>query len=153
MLCHHWQGLIQSVFELHDGSGVAVTVGKYVTPNHKDINGNGIEPDFKNFPGRVNCPPKEWQESGQPHLTRMPPYCSMEWCHWTSLTMLHTSSRITRVSTGAVGLLSAALPSLEFLDARSLDCHSISWKLRAWKWIKISLATHEFIRDLEHCSV
>ncbi|PON41740.1 C-terminal-processing peptidase S41A [Parasponia andersonii] len=44
------KGLIQSVFELHDGSGVVVTVGKYVTPNHKDINGNGIEPDYQNFP-------------------------------------------------------------------------------------------------------
>lgn len=45
------QGLIQSVFELDDGSGVVVTVGKYVTPNHKDINGNGIEPDYRNLPG------------------------------------------------------------------------------------------------------
>ncbi|KAG2684812.1 hypothetical protein I3843_10G089200 [Carya illinoinensis] len=44
------KGLIQSVFELHDGSGVVVTVGKYVTPNHRDINGNGIEPDYRNFP-------------------------------------------------------------------------------------------------------
>ncbi|XP_057463539.1 carboxyl-terminal-processing peptidase 1, chloroplastic isoform X2 [Actinidia eriantha] len=44
------KGLIQSVFELHDESGVVVTVGKYVTPNHMDINGNGIEPDFQNFP-------------------------------------------------------------------------------------------------------
>ncbi|KAJ0960244.1 hypothetical protein J5N97_001919 [Dioscorea zingiberensis] len=41
------KGLIQSVFELQDGSGVVVTVGKYVTPNHKDINGNGIEPDIE----------------------------------------------------------------------------------------------------------
>ncbi|KAJ6377470.1 hypothetical protein OIU76_026442 [Salix suchowensis] len=44
------KGLIQSVYELHDGSGVVVTVGKYVTPNHMDINGNGIEPDYKTFP-------------------------------------------------------------------------------------------------------
>ncbi|KAK3165000.1 hypothetical protein QOZ80_1AG0027640 [Eleusine coracana subsp. coracana] len=44
------KGLIQSVFELHDGSGIVVTVGKYVTPNHKDINGNGIEPDYKSLP-------------------------------------------------------------------------------------------------------
>ncbi|KAE7996268.1 hypothetical protein FH972_001002 [Carpinus fangiana] len=44
------KGLIQSVFELSDGSGVVVTVGKYVTPNHRDINGNGIEPDYRNFP-------------------------------------------------------------------------------------------------------
>uniref|UniRef100_M0ZTS3 D1 protease n=2 Tax=Solanum TaxID=4107 RepID=M0ZTS3_SOLTU len=45
-----FQGLIQSVFELPDGSGVVVTIGKYVTPNHMDINGNGVEPDFRNFP-------------------------------------------------------------------------------------------------------
>ncbi|XP_031110871.1 carboxyl-terminal-processing peptidase 1, chloroplastic [Ipomoea triloba] len=44
------KGLIQSVFELQDGSGVVVTIGKYVTPNHMDINGNGIEPDFRNLP-------------------------------------------------------------------------------------------------------
>ncbi|CAN1150263.1 Carboxyl-terminal-processing peptidase 1, chloroplastic [Linum perenne] len=50
------KGLIQSVFELDDGSGVAVTVGKYVTPNHMDINGNGIDPDYRNLPawGDVN---------------------------------------------------------------------------------------------------
>ncbi|KAK6917232.1 Tail specific protease, partial [Dillenia turbinata] len=44
------KGLIQSVFELNDGSGVVVTVGKYVTPRHMDINGGGIEPDFQSFP-------------------------------------------------------------------------------------------------------
>ncbi|TMW96549.1 hypothetical protein EJD97_007179 [Solanum chilense] len=44
------KGLIQSVFELPDGSGVVVTIGKYVTPNHMDINGNGVEPDFRNLP-------------------------------------------------------------------------------------------------------
>ncbi|XP_077226555.1 peptidase S41 family protein isoform X2 [Tasmannia lanceolata] len=44
------KGLIQSVFELHDGSGVVVTVGKYVTPNHMDINGNGVQPDFQRMP-------------------------------------------------------------------------------------------------------
>ncbi|XP_058199141.1 carboxyl-terminal-processing peptidase 1, chloroplastic isoform X5 [Rhododendron vialii] len=47
------KGLIQSVFELHDGSGVIVTIGKYVTPNHMDINGNGIEPDFQKFPAWI----------------------------------------------------------------------------------------------------
>lgn len=48
-----FQGLIQSVYELRDGSGVVVTIGKYVTPNHMDINGGGIEPDFRNLPGLV----------------------------------------------------------------------------------------------------
>ena len=39
------KGLIQSLFELSDGSGLAVTVAKYETPNHRDINRLGITPD------------------------------------------------------------------------------------------------------------
>ncbi|NES86223.1 MAG: PDZ domain-containing protein [Moorea sp. SIO2B7] len=39
------KGLIQSLFELPDGSGLAVTVAKYETPNHKDIHKLGILPD------------------------------------------------------------------------------------------------------------
>jgi carboxyl-terminal processing protease len=39
------KGLIQSLFELPDGSGLAITVAKYETPNHKDINKLGILPD------------------------------------------------------------------------------------------------------------
>ncbi|NEO74793.1 carboxyl-terminal processing protease CtpA [Moorena sp. SIO4G3] len=41
------KGLIQSLFELIDGSGLAVTVAKYETPNHRDINKLGIEPDLE----------------------------------------------------------------------------------------------------------
>jgi carboxyl-terminal processing protease len=39
------KGLIQSLFELPDGAGMAVTVAKYETPAHKDINKLGIQPD------------------------------------------------------------------------------------------------------------
>jgi carboxyl-terminal processing protease len=39
------KGLIQSLFDLSDGSGLAVTVAKYETPNHHDINKLGIMPD------------------------------------------------------------------------------------------------------------
>ncbi|HEY9694120.1 MAG TPA: carboxyl-terminal processing protease CtpA [Oculatellaceae cyanobacterium] len=39
------KGLIQSLFDLPDGSGLAVTVAKYETPNHHDINKLGITPD------------------------------------------------------------------------------------------------------------
>ncbi|MBD2329458.1 carboxyl-terminal processing protease CtpA [Alkalinema sp. FACHB-956] len=39
------KGLIQSLFNLSDGSGLAVTVAKYETPNHRDINKLGITPD------------------------------------------------------------------------------------------------------------
>jgi carboxyl-terminal processing protease len=39
------KGLIQSLFDLSDGSGLAVTVAKYETPGHIDINKLGIKPD------------------------------------------------------------------------------------------------------------
>lgn len=39
------KGLIQSLFDLSDGSGLAVTVAKYETPNHRDIHKLGIVPD------------------------------------------------------------------------------------------------------------
>ncbi|MEM9540674.1 MAG: carboxyl-terminal processing protease CtpA [Cyanobacteria bacterium P01_E01_bin.42] len=39
------KGLIQSLFELPDDSGLAVTVAKYETPDHHDINKLGITPD------------------------------------------------------------------------------------------------------------
>lgn len=39
------KGLIQSLFNLSDGSGLAVTIAKYETPAHHDINKQGIKPD------------------------------------------------------------------------------------------------------------
>lgn len=39
------KGLIQSLFDLPDGAGLAVTVAKYETPDHHDINRLGITPD------------------------------------------------------------------------------------------------------------
>jgi len=39
------KGLIQSLFTLEDQSGLAVTIGRYETPNHRDINKIGIAPD------------------------------------------------------------------------------------------------------------
>ena len=40
------KGLVQSVRALTDGSGLTVTVAKYLTPSGKDINKNGIVPDI-----------------------------------------------------------------------------------------------------------
>ncbi len=40
------KGLVQSVRSLGDGSGVAITVAKYLTPNGTDINKTGIDPDI-----------------------------------------------------------------------------------------------------------
>lgn len=41
------KGLVQSVRGLGDGSGLAVTIAKYLTPNGRDINKHGIDPDVK----------------------------------------------------------------------------------------------------------
>jgi carboxyl-terminal processing protease len=40
------KGLVQSVRSLGDGSGLAVTIAKYLTPSGRDINKLGIEPDI-----------------------------------------------------------------------------------------------------------
>jgi carboxyl-terminal processing protease len=39
------KGLVQSVRPLGDGSGMAVTIAKYLTPNGRDIHKHGIAPD------------------------------------------------------------------------------------------------------------
>ncbi len=39
------KGYIQSLFSLSDGSGLAVTIAKYETPNHHNIHKVGILPD------------------------------------------------------------------------------------------------------------
>ncbi|NET47247.1 MAG: hypothetical protein F6K09_00510 [Merismopedia sp. SIO2A8] len=39
------KGLIQSLFNLSDGAGLAVTIARYETPKHHDINRLGITPD------------------------------------------------------------------------------------------------------------
>ncbi|BAT54155.1 carboxyl-terminal protease [Nostoc sp. NIES-3756] len=41
------KALVQSVHELPDGSGLAVTIAHYYTPNGTDINHKGIAPDIK----------------------------------------------------------------------------------------------------------
>lgn len=46
------KGLIQSVYELSDSSGIVITVGKYVTPAGKSIDRDGIKPDFSRKPTR-----------------------------------------------------------------------------------------------------
>ena len=40
------KGLVQAVRGLSDGSGMTVTIAKYLTPNGTDIHKNGIQPDI-----------------------------------------------------------------------------------------------------------
>jgi len=40
------KGSVQGTFDLSDGSGMHVTVAKWILPNGEWINGKGIEPDF-----------------------------------------------------------------------------------------------------------
>lgn len=53
------KGLIQSLFNLSDGSGLAVTVAHYETPDHHDINKLGITPDVE-----VNSTDLKWEKVG-----------------------------------------------------------------------------------------
>ena len=39
------KGLIQAVYGLKNGSGLVLSVAKYITPNGNNIQGNGISPD------------------------------------------------------------------------------------------------------------
>ena len=39
------KGLVQTVIPLRDGSAVAITTARYLTPNKRDINHKGIDPD------------------------------------------------------------------------------------------------------------
>ena len=51
LCCPHRPSWPQSVYELSDGSGLVLTVGKYVTPNGTDIDREGLQPDFRSQPG------------------------------------------------------------------------------------------------------
>jgi len=55
------KGLVQSMRTLVDGSGLTVTVAKYVTPNGTDINKSGIIPDIE---VRMNINPILQREIG-----------------------------------------------------------------------------------------
>lgn len=60
------KGLVQTVHPLQDGSGVAITTNKYLTPNGTDINHKGINPDVvvelpKPKEGEVYTPEKDPQ--------------------------------------------------------------------------------------------
>ena len=41
------KGVIQILYQLPDGSGLKITSREYYTPNHREIDGKGIEPDVK----------------------------------------------------------------------------------------------------------
>jgi carboxyl-terminal processing protease len=52
------KGLIQSVYQLEDGSALVVTIGKYLTPARTDIDREGIRPDFGSIPERSTAAAK-----------------------------------------------------------------------------------------------
>ncbi len=41
------KGLVQTVIPLRDGSAVAITTARYLTPHKRDINHKGIQPDYE----------------------------------------------------------------------------------------------------------
>lgn len=69
------KGLVQGINRLEDGSGVNVTIARYLTPNDIDINSKGIAPDLV-----VNVSDKElregkgpwWLDPSYPKVKRVP---------------------------------------------------------------------------------
>jgi len=49
------KGLIQSVFELSDGSGLVVTVGTYARPSGESLDLRGLQPDAGAWPGMARA--------------------------------------------------------------------------------------------------
>lgn len=60
------KGVVQTLSQLSDGSGLAVTIARYETPGHNDINKVGIAPDIKS-PCKIDAdisvclPPETWE--------------------------------------------------------------------------------------------
>jgi carboxyl-terminal processing protease len=55
------KGLVQGINRLEDGSGVNITIARYLTPNDTDINKKGIVPDFL-----VDLAEKDYKEGKGP---------------------------------------------------------------------------------------
>ena len=56
------KGLIQTLIPLNDGSGLAVTVARYVTPAGRDIQSTGIAPDQVLAASRREAPEEDGQD-------------------------------------------------------------------------------------------
>ena len=41
------KGVVQKIFSLPDGSGINITIAKYLTPNGSNIDKIGINPDYR----------------------------------------------------------------------------------------------------------
>ncbi|WP_413161075.1 carboxyl-terminal processing protease CtpB [Capilliphycus salinus ALCB114379] len=78
------KALVQSVFSLSDGSGLAVTIAHYYTPNGTDISKKGVTPDVK----LQLSEDQKKQLAGDPKLigTRQDPYYSQ------AITILETEA-------------------------------------------------------------
>lgn len=65
------KGMVQTVYRLQDGSGVAITTAKYLTPSGFDLNGKGLPPDvvvtFK-APEGTNAEPTLMADKDRPQL-------------------------------------------------------------------------------------
>ena len=59
------KGLVQRILKLPDGSGINLTVAKYLTPNGNDIGHKGIQPDYK-----VVMTEKEFFAGKDPQLSK-----------------------------------------------------------------------------------
>ena len=67
------KGLVQKVFAMPNKSGMNLTIAKYLTPNGKDINKRGIEPDYT-----VNFSHRDFLDNVDPQLSYAQRYLEKE---------------------------------------------------------------------------
>ena len=94
------KGLIQTLINLSDGSGLAVTVARYLTPSGRDIQNQGIEPDVQ-LPQPEPLEPDgagdTWLQDGASLLTaRLPAGCLRPMSQRTYHDPLHGAIRLDR---------------------------------------------------------
>lgn len=63
------KGLVQSITRLEDGSGVNITIARYVTPNNIDIHKKGIVPDYE-----VALTPEDYKKGRGPWWVELDGY-------------------------------------------------------------------------------
>lgn len=104
-----------------------VTIGKYVTPNHKDINGNGIEPDLRRIPGALFVYTFVW---GMQALSSSRCFnCSFEWGEKFALTVPISGNGLKEGITTLI--FGSAVVSILFL---MMSIRVSFWLLTYWEY-------------------
>jgi len=83
------KGLVQRVHRLPDGSGINITIAKYLTPNGTDINKKGIKPDYT-----VKFTEKDFLSKKDPQLDKAEQVLMLEVVKQKAITKLDSIAKV-----------------------------------------------------------